>query len=504
MKRKMLVIAILVLFFYSSAAQYVIPGNLATFAQYETTITRGAYKQEVQKIIDNQLKPIIETFELPVSLQPFEDRKNDTLSINYFRALSGSGPVPDYTIERNGKKLNEVSDTVQLGDTVSFSPPQTNSIPVTGDWVNPGGSLQDPPIKTVTQTRMIEIRTAVEAKFNSRYPFAYRQGARSNISVPKFSAKKTRFDTSTGKYIADNGDPAYIVPAGNGKKFGIQVYCTTRIGATGKRMGTGGQNYFYCNEQLGKIECPIKTTGTISVQLNESYNCLTIIDKVFIGENAIQADWVLDGPSYSITHNLTLQALESGKKAPVADFDCKVTEGEYYGRQIKFLECDASKSHDPDGKITKYEWGSAFGMGQGIHYKKPVYYGNNQYSITLRVTDNDGFYDTKTKTFNLAQMPAYNTTGAQQAPAPIIELAAEYNPKTQMAEVTAKCDTKTINININNAVTGNSVLEKQAIPCNQTTPIGPIKAKGAYKVSATGNNKVKPVIFTINSKKQLQ
>jgi len=491
-KGKIFGMAMLSLFFYSCAAQTQFNGTLATFAQYERINTRGVYPQEEQKIIDNQIKPIIEAFELPVPLKPFEDRKNDTLSINYFRAIAGGGTAPNFTIERNGKKLNEVSDTVQFGDTISFSSPQTEGIPTTGDWINPGGSYQDPPAKIVSNARMQEIKNSAEAAFRARYPFAEKRGTLPVITVPKFSAEKTKFNSSTGKYIASNGDPAYIVPAGNGKKFGVQVYCTARITA----HGTSRQNYLYCNNLPDKIECPIKAKGTVNISLDESLTCLTIIDKVFSGENAIQADWALDGPSYHTTQGVKLQVLVGNKKPPLADFDCKTIEE----NNQKFLDCDASKSRDPDGTITKYEWRPRYQNCNSKKCKIPIY---SYSTVTLTVTDNEGFYDTKTRTFSLSQMPTYNTTQGQQAPAkpaqePIPELTATYNKQTKMVEVTAKCDSQKINISINNAITGESILEKQPIKCGQTTPIGPIKVKAAYKVSATNKPKITPAIFTIS------
>ncbi len=99
--------------------------------------------------------------------------------------------------------------------------------------------------------------------------------------------------------------------------------------------------------------------------------------------------------------------LPSGNMPPVAAFNFVYDTTEFRGevRTIAYTE-----SYDPDGTIVSYYW--TFGDGGGSSGDRAVhtYAAPGTYTITLRVTDNDGLTDWAQKTVIISDMPAATFT----------------------------------------------------------------------------------------------
>jgi len=104
-------------------------------------------------------------------------------------------------------------------------------------------------------------------------------------------------------------------------------------------------------------------------------------------------------PSIYVT---AVRDAEAALTPPVASFE-ESTHTATIGTTINF---DASTSYDPDGTIILYEWdftsdGSydATGIGTSYAYMTP-----GTYTVTLRVTDDDGLTDTATDTKTITRL----------------------------------------------------------------------------------------------------
>ena len=475
-------------------------------------------------VFEKQVKPINQAFGLNADLSELEKTASNNTAGFYTQnilatKLSTSMPRTgmEYEVIRNGKTLNSQSTTIQQGDIIRFKPATS----IGSDWIVQGATVDSPPVTLLNSSKFNQLYETLYQRFLNKYPASNwdKIVKLTPESLPEFTTETTPFNNTGNYYTADNGYRAYLVPFIGGQKAGVQIFYAPNPNTENANCKTAGN----------AIEC--KITKSQNLQLSLTGKTFVHVDKIIHNSKAVNAGWTTAyGESANrqvgdITTNnpwqyawraqppvdLEIQVLPPGKQAPIADFDCKVSEEKYSGLQQKFLKCDASKSRDPDGTIVKYNWktnntnkpcqGTTPG---GPTCKVPRLSSSlapSSITLTLKVTDNDGYYDTKTKTFNIAHMPVYNPdsqTPAKPAQEPITELTAEYNPQTRMAEVTAKCDSQKINISINNAITGSSVLEKQPIKCGQTTPIGPIKIKGAYKVSAASNPEITPAVFTVD------
>ena len=473
--------------------------SLAAFVKFNAP---GVYASGLD-VFQNQIEPINDAFGFNADLSNLErsaiqaSQPNGRSSGENAILVKMNVALPDtdledmdYSILRNGKELNQQSDTIQLGDTIRLKP-RAGKASIRGqDWVATGASIGTPPVIWLKNSEEVN---KIKSLFDSKYPChtGHCQYA------PLFSAVKKNFKTTPNQYKGELGYQAYIVPGLNGKQMGVQVFCY---------LEPRHYSLDICQpNEFGGVDCKPRSTGTQNIHHNP-ISCALFVDKVIEDNKATEADWYmplkLGTFSFSMYRGRQIQVVPGDKKPPVADFDCKVAYGKLYGQKTEFLECDASKSHDPDGTIQEYQWGPW--AKQGTQFKKPIY-GNRQYTVTLRVTDNEGFYAVKTKTYNTAHMVGSNQnsqTPAKPAQEPITELTAEYNNQTKMVELWANCTEKTVQIDIdqldNQVNPTNSILEKQAIPCNKTTPIGPLKVKGNYIATATINGKTKTAVFTIN------
>ena len=109
----------------------------------------------------------------------------------------------------------------------------------------------------------------------------------------------------------------------------------------------------------------------------------------------------------TISLSILAGGVKSGGEPPVADFTWNVEYPEE-GEKVTF---DASLSHDPDGRIIEYCWtcrSDPNQIPQFMGYGKILTYSWNvthTYWVTLRVTDNDGMTDYKTKTIVVDNIP---------------------------------------------------------------------------------------------------
>ncbi len=474
--------------------------NLVGYDRYDMPYSSPAF---FKAVAENQVKPIADAFGWDINAdqfsQPSQYPNKNSLTVRMNFSLPNDVIQRyDYSIWRDGSEITDYSGGIQVGDVLRLAPITKEISDHGNDWIVQGGNVDSPPIEMLSAEQFEKLKGELQAKFDSRYPLA-NSGGNYKLSpkVPVFEAESVPFNEYKAYYTADNGFRAYIVPLINRRKAGIQVFCTAKVSIS------PNDKFSTCKEKEGgAIECVVKTKTSNPFTPSVEYDlfCTHYVDKVIFDGKAVQADWLPTSESdYIGTTTIYTQVLPPGKSTPKADFDCK-TRDDWggFGQQTKVLECDASNSRDPDGTIQGYYWKSnnprwwrtsVTGLIGKFPFYEEYYSIPSTLTVTLKVTDNEGFYDTKTKTFR------FSPDGE------IIketELTAEYNKQTKMAEVTAKCETGKIDISINNAITGSSILEKQAIPCNQTTPIGPIKVKGAYKVSAASNPEITPAIFTIS------
>ncbi len=473
------------------------------------------------KMVNKIYLPVSNAFEMGLSADMFDTGKGyagrgaNSLSVktNLFLPLNVISQFK-YEVLRDGKEINNISGNVQVGDTIRIIPNLASLKQHGDDFIFQGATYDSPPIKMLTPDQYTKVATDIYDKFISRYPCAsYKMPFRAHpnscpyefpgAEIPEFKKETVPFDEKDPYYISDNGYPVYIVPFDAKRKAGIQVFCSY-VPMLGFPMSC-------LQDEKGILTCKVKRAGKISMQTRANIACTYFIDKIIKDGEAIKAEWANVGIPANLNASgfITLQAVPPGKEPPIAKLECnqKIENREIYGENYKILviECDASASYDPDGKITKYEYeidGHPI-IGKGPYFQSPYVVGpylkvpyhitqdqnptqllKSGHSVMLKVIDNDSYFG--------------RTMVSTNPSAPQITLTAEYNKQTRMAEVTAKCETEKINISINNAVTGSSVLEKQPIKCGQTTPIGPIKVKGAYKVSAASNPEITPAVFTVD------
>ena len=464
----------------------------------------GFDKQQKTSVLENQIVPINEAFGLNADLTELETTAKSTETFgtwapNIFATkISTSMPANGikYEIIRDGETVNSQSTTIQQGDTIRLKP----GVDIGNDWIAEGGSVDTPPITILEYTEYANLKQTLMSKFNQKYPYSnwYNIYRLETGNVEYFSTETTEFNETGNYYIADNGYPAYLVPAFNGKKAGVQIFTT--LDPILEKAG--------CKKIGSMIECELDQTGILA--LTNSAESFVHIDKIIDGDKAIDAGWITEygRDATSITyprqyseHPLNIQVVPPQSQAPKADFHC-----EWEKRSM----CDASASFDPDGIIEAYEWNtndvyySCVPSGNTctptkVHdasaHTYNVCYGSRtiaydcrqSITITLTVTDNDGFTAEKTKTFNLVN----STEEARDT----FTLTA--NHQNGMAQITAECD-GVVTLDIENAVTEKPEIEKVEIPCGKTTPIGPFTTKGAYRVIGSNNGETREPIFTVD------
>jgi hypothetical protein len=340
---------------------------------------------------------------------------------------------------------------------------------------------------------MKDIKSRAKAKFFDKYYCASWKcdlsDSEANIpdQIPVFSTEKTSAAGIGQSYTAENGKQATVIPGYNGTKLGVQFFCSGTLSADSPD----------CSQTENGLSCTFKEPGVKNITINRTDSCLKLVDKVIIGSEAVQADWY-EGKYYPKTQVSIIQVLPQGKTQPTADFACNFSDVREFALT---LDCDASNSNFPNGKITNYRWGDYWGLD--IHSSQPTYkrliYPNVTTTVILRVTDSEGIYDEKVKTFKFSEGGLTEVGGSKE-----LEFTAFYNPTTKKAELTLNyCPSGTTQANIDIDLLGadgepeNAVLEKQPIKCEQTTPVNGITAPGTYQATATIAGKEKTAVFNI-------
>ncbi len=546
MKTKILLVPVLVLLFsaYSFAANTSQNTNSTSVTYNITGFPRDWQNmgpgnktltvEEKLSILESRVKPIIDAFGLNFDSSKIEEcAHRDVIKdpVAYWNCKNSvqvkmnlALPETDierlnYSIVRQGVELNDRTATVRQGDMVRIKPIIPTIRDHGNDWVVQGGEVDSPPIQFIESTlKMQKIYEALLKKYDALYPCSpdtLKTIDECRYAKP-FKAEKEAFNGNVKEYTGPLGYPAYVIPLGKNKKAGMQVFCHYDVRGEMHyaepnhpvtSFGNPGPAPESCrSNKYGGFDCPVKkSNGSVTIKDDASLDCIVFVDKVITGNEAVKADWTT---SFSLRNRLAVhtkefQILPAGKEAPVAEFNCKFTEK----NGPIFLECDASKSYDPDGDIKAYLWdtkanrktlewrkvNSGNPIEKNYSYDKPTY--KRRLFITkkqpvpmeLKVTDNDGISSSITKIID----PNASTA---------IHLTADYDKKTQMALLSLTCpsDEKAM-LDITNKITGRSVLEKQPIPCNKTTPVGPIVVTGAYEASVSLAGKTSSAIFTVPS-----
>jgi len=453
-----------------------------------------------QKIFEEHVKPINEIFEMNADLSDLEYTASTgytgEFSANIMATkISTSTPANGvrYEIIRDGEIVNSQSTTIQQGDTIRLSP----EIEIGSDWIVEGASVDSPPITVLGHQEYNTLRGRLLGEFNRKYPNS--NWYRVSSDYPPFSTETTEFNETGLFYLADNGYPAYLIPIQGGKKAGVQIFNLTSL------YGTN------CEKINNSIECTVTQDGQLPITF--SNQSIVNVDKIIIGNTAIDADWVTEYGKTAATSTdtyprttkftipLELQIIPPGEQAPIAVIDCNGNL------------CDGNSSYDPDGEIVEYRWNTnnhyyhaclnyyltttynAGSTGQpasnisACYMANGVYFGWEAITLTLQVTDNDGHTGKATKTLK------FDDSG--HAIQETFTLAADYNPSTQMSKITAECEGVVV-LDIEEATEGKTELEKAEIPCNETTEIGPFTEKKSYRVIGSNNEEAKEAIFAVN------
>ncbi len=180
------------------------------------------------------------------------------------------------------------------------------------------------------------------------------------------------------------------------------VYClNAETGEKLWRFQTGGHVWsapavadgkVYVGSLDSKIYCLFAETGI------EIWNYQT-------GGNVITSPAIADEKLYISSNNGKIYCFTSENQPPVPLFDWEPE----YPEPGEIVTFDASDSFDTDGTIVLYEWDwdndGAYDESHTTSTATHVWYEVSLYPVTLRVTDDDGATDTKTKIVFVGIMP---------------------------------------------------------------------------------------------------
>jgi len=194
---------------------------------------RGSREHRLE-VFEKQFKPIISAFGLEADVDGLEqcireaEEGRTPTGSDCFNTIQtrvdygfprGDLAQPDFHIVRDGRTLNTRGTYLQLGDTVSFTPPKdtTPDQPVCGkDWITRGANLDTPPIILLDFSEYSTLRYKLEGKYNARYPCG---DGRCN-TVPVFSTQESAFPTALVTYPGEGDRQAFVMPLAGGKKNG--------------------------------------------------------------------------------------------------------------------------------------------------------------------------------------------------------------------------------------------------------------------------------------------
>jgi len=121
-------------------------------------------------------------------------------------------------------------------------------------------------------------------------------------------------------------------------------------------------------------------------------------------------NWVMSSVPYDLTG--TGIKYKEYVEPPVASFTYS-PESPNVGEEITF---DASSSYDPDGTIVKYEWDFGDGNSAEGVVVTHAYSEAGEYTVTLRVMDNDGLQNSISKVFEVRPIPVLLVYGWHGSP----------------------------------------------------------------------------------------
>ncbi|MEM0360122.1 MAG: hypothetical protein QXK06_02155 [Candidatus Diapherotrites archaeon] len=472
---------------------------------------------EKKAIFENQIKPIVETFRLNADISSLEDCANksttiqgqgqcqNTIEIAFQAALPYNDMYAQtkYSLLRDGIEFQPASSIppskISLGDTIRIEPQivtQEISHPIQ-DWTVQGASTDTPPIEILSSREFNTLAEMLTLRQRERYPASGE--LMDALRVEKFKTEVVPW-TGGNSYVGFQGKTYHVVELAGGKKAGVLIACAESISAT-TYSGT-------CNSDplSDSVECHITKmpeNRKAEIVINPFFNCFIHFDRIFTGSIALQADWFGQTFGNVPKSPLSFQVLPTGReKPPIAEFECNIDNCTPDSEQPKCLYCDASKSSDEDGRIESYFWTIAGSYTTAIGVKSKFYpqsLPKSTISITLKATDNQGFYSEKTKTFSVSEGTLKETGMTDK-----LSFIAEYNPSTKKAELTlSNCPPTAMQAFLDIDLLGFdakpvlSILEKQPIACEKTTEVGPITAKGVYQATAKINSQTIQAIFSV-------
>ena len=129
---------------------------------------------------------------------------------------------------------------------------------------------------------------------------------------------------------------------------------------------------------------------------------------------------VANGPQTFIIDDLAVKTagVLATNQAPLAEFTSNVTDAQ--------VAVDASGSVDPDGSIVSYEWNFGDGATATGATSTHTYAASGNYTVELKVTDNDGAVDTQSRTISVT-VPANPDPEPEPEPEPepVVNFAAD-------------------------------------------------------------------------------
>jgi len=439
----------------------------------------GSTTDTLNAMTDNQVGAMGDAFGWDLSLGGFRSGIGNAVDVKMNVAMPRT--VVErfrYSVLRDGEELAEIPEAVQLGDVVRFSPEVAETQRIGNDWFGQGGSVDSPPIEMLSSEEYEELKKALFEKYEARYPCKNMGCFGLPEDIPVFETEETAFNEMLNSYQAENGYTAYVVPIADGKKAGMQVFCTARIRTSNPSL---------CEDNgLGGFDCAVSIAGPTGLAVTQVSECMYYVGKVIFNGKAVQADWFASDSPGELRISRETQAITQDQIPPVADFSWELGET----NNVPGIVCDGSISSDPDGEIISHGWepthyySSTYSEKKEIHFV-PTNQPDADYTIALTVTDDEGITDTVTKTINPSR--------------PQIFFDAVYNPETQKAELSLECPEESAELDIANKISGEAVLEKQSIACGEMTEVGPVTATGAYEAMVSIGEASEAAIFTVPS-----
>jgi hypothetical protein len=159
----------------------------------------------------------------------------------------------------------------------------------------------------------------------------------------------------------------------------------------GSQIRTGSSKTVYLPYSIGSFSIEIVGTGTGRYNMT----IFTAVDQNLDGQIITEGGDIGLGQTINRSIHVGELGALSIAQPPVASF----TESEYTASAGTPIDFDPSCSHDPDGRIDLYEWDWE---SDGVFEKTTIspivvsksYMSPGTYTVTLRVTDNDGLSNT--------------------------------------------------------------------------------------------------------------